>query len=150
MTTIKLENKVLATVNKVFDLHRNIDMHQQSTSKSKESAIDGTTTGLISKNHTVTWRGKHFGLFLTHQSIISEMQIPNFFVDEMLKGHFKSFKHKHTFINDHGATIVQDEIEYETPFGVFGMIFNKLVLKKYLTKFITERNTFLKNRAEQK
>ncbi|MFV8358055.1 cell division protein, partial [Flavobacterium sp. XS1P32] len=82
MTTIQLTTKIKAPIEIIFDLSRNIDVHQQSTAKSNETAIDGITSGLINLNETVTWRGKHFGVYLTHKSIISAMVIPTYFVDE--------------------------------------------------------------------
>lgn len=149
MTTILLTTKIKASIDIVFDLSRNIDIHKQSTAKSKETAIAGVTTGLINKDETVTWRGKHFGFYLTHKSLISKMKIPNYFVDEMLEGKFKSFKHEHTFTEEQGITIMFDKIQYETPFGILGKTFDNFILKKHLTNFISERNNFIKKLAEK-
>lgn len=66
MTTINLTTKIKASKQIVFDASRNIDIHQQSASSSKEKAISGVTSGLINLNETVTWRGKHFGFYFTH------------------------------------------------------------------------------------
>ena len=148
MTTIRLITKINAPIQQVFDLNRNIDVHRLSTAKSNETAIDGITFGLINLNETVTWRGRHFGIYQTHKSLISAMEIPNYFVDEMLEGRFKSFRHEHTFVEKDGKTAMIDSIEYETPFGIFGSIFDRLILKKYLTDFIRERNRFIKDLAE--
>lgn len=149
MTTIELTTEINAPIQLVFDLNRNIDIHQQSTSKSKETAIAGTTSGLINKGETVTWRGKHFGIYLTHKSLIPEMEFPNYFVDEMIEGRFKKFKHTHTFAEKNGKTIMTDKIEYETPFGLAGKLFDFLILKKHLIHFIKERNNFIKEIAER-
>ena len=54
MTTINLTTKIKATKQIVFDASRNIDVHQQSASKTREVAIDGITSGLINLNETVT------------------------------------------------------------------------------------------------
>lgn len=148
MTTIHLITEIKAPIQLVFDLNRNIDIHKLSTSKSKETAIDGVVSGLINKGETVTWRGKHFGFYLTHKSLISEMEIPNNFIDEMVQGRFKSFKHNHTFVEKNSKTIMYDKIEYETPFGIFGTIFDRLLLRNHLTKFIQERNSFIKQIAQ--
>ena len=148
MTTIHLITKVNSPVQIVFDLNRNIDIHKLSTAKSNESAIDGVTSGLINLNETVTWYGKHFGIYQIHKSKITAMEFPNYFVDEMVKGRFKSFKHEHTFVEQNGKTIMTDTVEYQTPFGIFGRLFDQFILKNYLTTFITERNTFIKNLAE--
>ena len=92
MTTINLTTKINASKQIVFDASRNIDIHQQSASPSKEKAIAGVTSGLINLNETVTWRGNHFGFYLTHKSRITAMNLYYYFVDEMEEGHFKSFK----------------------------------------------------------
>ncbi|WP_396146288.1 cell division protein [Flavobacterium sp.] len=148
MTTINLTTKIKAPIAIIFDLSRNIDVHKLSTAKSNETAIDGVTSGLININETVTWRGKHFGIYLTHKSIISAMEIPSYFVDEMIEGKFKSFKHEHSFIEGNGFVMMIDKIQYQTPYGIFGKLFDVLILKKYLTNFITERNKVLKELAE--
>ena len=149
MTTIKITTNYFAPIETIFNTNRNIDIHQQSASKTKEVAIAGITSGLINKKETVTWKGKHFGVYLTHQSLISEMIFPTYFVDEQLKGKFKSFKHQHFFEQKENYVEVTDILEYETPFGIFGQLFDKLLLKKHLTNFIIHRNTVLKNLAEK-
>lgn len=148
MTTIHLSTKIKSSKQVIFDLSRNIDVHKLSTAKSNETAIDGITSGLINKGETVTWRGKHFGFYLTHKSIISAMEIPSYFVDEMVEGKFKSFKHEHSFIEENGFIMMIDKIEYQTPYGIFGKLFDVLFLKKHLTNFINERNSVLKELAE--
>lgn len=149
MTTIKITTHYFAPIEKVFDINRNIDIHQQSASKTKEIAIAGITSGLINKNETVTWKGKHFGVYLTHQSLISELIFPTYFVDEQLKGKFKSFKHQHFFEQKENYVEVTDILNYETPYGIFGKLFDKLFLKKHLTDFIMKRNAVLKNLAKK-
>lgn len=149
MTTIHLTTKIKATKQIVFDASRNIDVHQQSASKTREVAIDGITSGLINLNETVTWRGKHFGFYLTHKSRITAMNFYDYFVDEMEKGKFKFFKHEHFFEEQNGITIMKDKMQYETPFVIFGKVFDSLFLKKHLIRFLLERNKILKEVAEK-
>lgn len=149
MSKIKITTIYYAPIEKVFNLNRDITIHQKTAYKSKEIAIAGRTSGLINKNETVTWKGKHFGIYLTHQSIISEMIYPTFFVDEQLKGHFKSFKHQHFFEQKENHVEVTDILEYATPFGIFGKVFDVILLKNHLTNFIIHRNAILKNLAEK-
>ncbi|HJS00777.1 MAG TPA: SRPBCC family protein [Flavobacterium sp.] len=145
MTTIHLTTIINAQIETVFNNSRNIDLHQQSASQTHEKAIAGRITGLIEKGETVTWKGKHFGFYIQHQSIITEMDFPTYFVDKQLKGHFKSFKHQHLFEEKNGATIMQDILQYETPFGWFGKLFDYFFLKKHLIAFLLYRNEVLKN-----
>jgi hypothetical protein len=62
MPVIKLETHINADRQLVFDLARNIDLHQISTKHTNEKAIAGRTSGLIELNETVTWQASHFGL----------------------------------------------------------------------------------------
>lgn len=148
MTTINLTTKIKASKETVFDASRNIDIHQQSASQSNEKAIAGTTTGLINLNETVTWRGKHFGFYLTHKSRITNMNFYDYFVDEMEEGKFKTFKHEHFFEEENEITVMKDKLQYETPCGVLGKLFDILLLEKHLTKFLLERNKILKEVSE--
>jgi len=113
MTTITLETSIKNTIEAVFNRSLDIDFHKKSASKTQETAIAGVTTGQIGFNETVTWRGKHFGVFLTHTSLISAYKKPDSFTDEMIEGNFKSFKHLHTFTNSHGNTIHRNELTYQ-------------------------------------
>ena len=149
MATINLTTKIKAPKQIVFNASRNIDIHQQSASPSKEKAITGVTSGLINLNETVTWRGRHFGFYLTHKSRITAMNLYDYFVDEMEKGKFKSFKHEHFFEQENGITIMKDKLQYETPFGILGKLFDVLLLKKHLTNFLLERNKVLKEVSEK-
>lgn len=148
MTVIHITTEIKAPIFTVFNNSRNIDLHQKSASQTQEKAIAGVTLGLIEKGETVTWKGKHFGIYIQHQSIISEMEFPTYFIDEQLKGYFKSFKHQHLFEQREGTTIMQDILQYETPFGIFGKLFDYFLLKKHLTKFLLYRNQVLKNTSE--
>jgi ligand-binding SRPBCC domain-containing protein len=148
MTQIILDTVINAPIQKVFNLSLNIDFHTQSASQTKEQAIAGVTTGQIGQGETVTWRGQHFRIWLQHTSIISEHKYPYFFVDEMIKGKFKSFRHEHYFYVNGKQTLMQDVLSYEAPYGILGKLFNRLLLKNHLTHFIKIRNSSLKNALE--
>jgi ligand-binding SRPBCC domain-containing protein len=148
MPKIHLTSFIAAPIERVFDLSRSINLHQISTASSNEKAINGVMTGLINKDETVTWQAKH--LFKTRQftSKITEMQSPDFFIDEMIKGDFKSFHHEHHFKATANGTIMIDLLNFETPYGVFGKIVNTFFLRSYIEKFLRKRNDVIKDYAE--
>jgi ligand-binding SRPBCC domain-containing protein len=148
MSTIHLTTFIAAPIERVFDLSRSISLHKISTAHTNEEAISGVTSGLINKNETVTWRAKHLFKTRVYTSIISEMQMPNFFVDEMQKGDFKSLKHEHHFKKVDNGTIMIDIMNFESPYGIIGKWFNSIYLKNYLQKFIMQRNVVIKEYAE--
>ena len=148
MPKIELTTLINAPIEKVFDLSRSIDLHMESTKQTGERAIAGKTSGLIGLGETVTWRAKHFGIWQTLTSKIVEFDRPNLFVDEMVSGAFKSFRHEHRFTSSGDQTIMKDIFEFETPLGILGSIFNKLILTHYMTKLLKERNRVIREAAQ--
>ena len=148
MSHIHLTTFIKAPIERVFDLSRSITLHKVSTSKTDEKAIAGVTSGLISKDETVTWQAKH--LFKTRQftSKITEMQSPLLFIDEMVKGDFKNFRHQHHFKKVENGTIMIDLVDFESPYAALGKIVNSIFLKKYIEAFLVKRNTTIKEYAE--
>ena len=116
MPTIHLTTFIAAPVQRVFNLSRSINLHQISTASTNEKAIEGVITGLINKHEIVTWQAKHFFKTRLFTSKITEMQSPDFFTDEMLKGDFKSFQHQHHFKAAENGTIMIDLIDFESPY----------------------------------
>jgi len=109
--------------------------------------VAGVTTGLIGNGESVTWRGRHFGLMLQHTSKITQYEPPTFFQDVMIAGLFKSFEHDHRFQEKNGETVMKDELRFSAPFGVLGLMAERLVLRNYLTCFLLERNKVVKQVA---
>jgi ligand-binding SRPBCC domain-containing protein len=149
MPKIELLTEINAPIEKCFDLARSIDLHMESTSWTGEKAIAGKTSGLIELDETVTWRAKHFGIWQNLTSRITEFERPNFFVDEMVKGAFKSIRHEHYFLARHGQTLMKDVFVYESPLAILGRLFNWLVLTRYMTKLLERRNRVIKEAAER-
>jgi ligand-binding SRPBCC domain-containing protein len=133
-----------------FDLARNVDIHTKTTAGTKETAVAGVTQGLLEKGDTVTWEATHFGMKQRLTAKVIHMVKPKEFVDIMLKGAFHSFTHKHQFIAESGGTIMIDTFEYKSPFGLIGLVADKMFLEKYMTRFIISRARELKLLAEKK
>jgi hypothetical protein len=62
MPLIELSTVICAPRERVFDLARSIDAHQDSTGGTHERAVAGVTTGLIGLNAEVTWEARHLGV----------------------------------------------------------------------------------------
>lgn len=149
MPVIKLFTHVHAPATRCFDLSLSIDLHIISTSQTGEKAIAGTTTGLIDLGETVTWRARHFGVWQKLTTKITVYERPQFFVDEMLKGAFKRFRHEHYFQeNGEGVTTITDVFDYQSPLGILGRLADWLFLKRYMTDLLNERNRIIKQYAE--
>lgn len=148
MQRIKLTTEIYAETQIVFDLSRSIDLHKISTKHTNETAVAGITSGLIKLGESVTWRAKHFGIYQKLTSKITEYKSPEYFVDEMVEGAFKAFRHEHHFQSVNGKTIMTDNFIYVSPFGVLGRIADKLFLKNYMIELLDKRNQTIKEFAE--
>ncbi|WP_294231526.1 MULTISPECIES: SRPBCC family protein [Chryseobacterium] len=148
MAIIRLQTTIQADIRNVFDLARDIDLHQKSTFRTGEKAVAGRTAGLIEQGETVTWKAKHLGIVQTLTTQIISMHKPYHFTDIMLKGAFKSMKHQHLFRQEDRYTVMTDIFEFESPFGIIGKIFNAIFLRNYMKQFLLERNRMIKSAAE--
>lgn len=148
MPIIKIETLITSELNTVFDLARSIDLHKISTSQTKEEAVAGRTSGLIEMGESVTWRAKHFGIYQNLTSKITAFEKPNYFVDEMVEGTFKSFKHEHHCSSVNGVVMMVDIFKYKSPLGVLGKLADRLFLKIYMTNLLLKRNNVVKDFAE--
>ncbi len=148
MPTITLRTQIKANQHIVFNLSRSIDLHKTSTQHTNETAIDGVTSGLITLNEFVTWKAKHFGVYLKLTTKITAFRSPEYFIDEMVKGPFKSFKHQHIFRSIDTITEMTDIFDYKSPFGIFGKVADTIFLKKYMTDLLKKRNLCIKEYAE--
>ena len=148
MPKIEIKTEINSTIDICFDLSRSIDLHKISTAKTNEEAIAGKTSGLINLHEFVTWQATHFGFRQKLTSKITAFERPNYFVDEMVNGAFKSFRHEHTFEQLNDKVIMKDVFEFHSPFGVIGQLFNKLILTNYLKQLLIDRNKVIKDFAE--
>ncbi|HEY7082202.1 MAG TPA: SRPBCC family protein [Nitrososphaeraceae archaeon] len=86
--------------------------------------IIDTTSQNISKGQEIWLSGKIIAKRRSrwHSRITSFK--PYEYIDEMLEGPFKKWKHKHIFYeNERKQTKILDEIEIELPYGIFGRLF---------------------------
>src|SRR5690554_5674534 len=133
-----------------FDFSRSIDLHKISTVYTNEEAIVVRIEDLIGLKENVTWRTKHYRIYQQLSSKITAYKRPHYFVDEMQKGIFKSFKHQHLFTVEDHRTIMTDIFDYTAPLGILGKIADQIFLKKYMTRLLQKRNQVIKEFAESK
>ena len=149
MTKFRLETRIDAPIDRVFDLARDVGLHERSMADTGERAIAGRLSGPIEQGETVTWRARHFGLWWTMTSRITEVQAPTTFADQQEGGPFAWFRHRHTFHAVAGGTIMTDDWEHVAPFGPIGRLVDRLVLGRYMRRLLESRNVALKVEAER-
>ncbi|MCC7401497.1 MAG: SRPBCC family protein [Chitinophagaceae bacterium] len=148
MQTIHLTTFIAAPVNVVFDLSRHVELHKRSMNPYKEEAVAGTRFGLMEKDETVTWKAKHLFKNRLLRVKVTDLQKPERFVDEQMKGDFKAMKHERYFKPCDNGTILIDLFHYDIPYGFFGKLFDRFYLLRYITHLLQQRNDTIKEYAE--
>ena len=149
MGTIDIATSIAASPERCFDLARDIDAHIASARGTEERAIGARTHGLLGLGDEVTWEARHFGVPLRMTVRVTRFDRPRSFEDEMVRGPFRSMRHRHEFTPLGGGTMMRDLFEFTAPFGVLGWLAERLVLDGYMRRFLRRRATALKAMAER-
>lgn len=149
MPIIRLATIIHAPPDLCFDLARDVNLHMRSTAHTSERVITGRTEGLFESGEQVTWRARHLGIYQNLTVQIGKMDRPHYFEDFMRKGAFKSMRHDHYFEPHPQGTLMRDDFHFQAPLGLIGRIVEKLFLTRYMTTFLTQRNSIIKREAEQ-
>ena len=148
MAVVTLQTEIDAPRERVFDLARSIDAHQDTAAATGEKAVAGVTSGLLGPGEEVTWEARHFGVVQRLRVKMTRFDRPVHFQDVMLAGAFRSMKHDHSFQETDGRTTMFDRFEFAAPLGVLGRCAEWLFLTRYMRRFLVERNAVLKRTAE--
>ncbi len=136
---IQVQTSIHAPLEVCFDLARDIDLHLRTMANTGEKAIAGVTAGLIGAGEEVTWEARHLGIRHRMTVRIVEFDRPNLFRDRMVRGPFRRFDHLHRFQPRGDATLMIDEIDFASPYGPIGWLFDRLVLAGHLRRLLTAR-----------
>jgi ligand-binding SRPBCC domain-containing protein len=145
---IEFSTDIHAPIERVFDLSRSVDLHMASTAHTRERAIAGVTSGLMTLGQEVTWRAKHFGSWQHLTSRITSFERPVYFRDSQVRGIFRRLDHDHFFTARGDVTLMRDVFAFESPLGILGRVANRLFLIRYMTQLLATRNTLIKTAAE--
>ncbi|HEX5024645.1 MAG TPA: SRPBCC family protein [Agriterribacter sp.] len=148
MPSIHLTTFIKAPVERVFDLCRNTTIYKKALQGKNENLSASAAGILVAAGDTITLSAKHFGKTRVITARILEMDIPEKFVEEQVKGDLKSFRHEHHFKPVENGTLVIDLIEMEEPRDAVGGVLGKLFLKGYFESLINKRNALIKLYAE--
>lgn len=85
------------------------------------------------------------GIKLNWVTEITHIQDKNYFVDEQRSGPYKMWHHEHILEKTNDGIIMRDIISYIPPYGIIGLILNKLFIKKQLREIFQYRSKVLDN-----
>ncbi|MFD2785969.1 SRPBCC family protein [Hymenobacter rubripertinctus] len=148
MPTLEVLTLINAPPERCFRLALSVDLHAISTRQTGETIVAGVRSGVLQPGDSVTFRARHFGLWQTLTSKVTEYEAPRYFCDEMQRGAFKRMRHEHHFEARGSGTLMRDVFEFASPLGFLGQAVDALVLRRYLRRFLVARGRMLKEYAE--
>jgi len=80
----------------------------------------------------ITYRMRWFGVAYRWRTLIAEWVPDERFVDLQLNGPYILWHHTHTFEECRGGTLMKDCVHYRLPFGPWGVLLHRLIVKRQL------------------
>ncbi len=151
MTEILTTTIIRAPIQRCFDLARSVEVHLKGNLHFGEEAValGGVTSGLVGLGDRVTWRARHFAVRQRLTSEITAFERPDYFQDTMRRGAFKSMQHDHYFrVISSQETEMKDSFRFAAPIPLLGPLVESLLLRRYMTALLRERNAIVKQVAE--
>jgi ligand-binding SRPBCC domain-containing protein len=150
MVTLEDAVVIAAPVERCIDLARSVEVHVLDNVHWGETAraIGGVTSGLPGLGDRVVWQARHFGMRHQLTSEITALE-RLFFQDTMVNGIFQSMQHDHFFrVLEDGTAEMRDVLRFAAPLSVVGTFLEILVLHRYMSSLLKERNAVIKRVAE--
>lgn len=132
--------EINASIEAVFDFHTDTsNLPLISPPWMKVRSIQQEGEGLGKRISIVI---SQFGIFRNRWIVaIEEYDRPRRITDLVIKGPMKRFRHARTFSSPQpGITLLQDRLEYELPFGLFGKIADRIGGKFFISMMFEYRH----------
>jgi ligand-binding SRPBCC domain-containing protein len=150
MSQIHLTTYIHAPADRVFDLSRSTGVHKALLRTYRNGSLEGATEGFIGSGDKIT-----FGLtFMGRQRVlvtrIESFDPPREFTSVLVKGRgsLASMRHEQHFKPIENGMLLIDLLAYEPAYGFAGRLADKLLVKKFLKKYLESKNLLIKQYAE--
>ena len=134
---ILVETRVPTPPERVYAALLDPQTHARTASGGERVVAGRSPLGL---GDEVTFEATHFGVRQRLTARITLLDAPRAFEDTMVRGAFRSLRHRHEFHPEEAGTRMVDELEFASPLGG---LFDRLVLGPYLRRFLTQRGEAL-------
>lgn len=132
MFELRREVLVPAPIDEVFEFFSDPANLARITPKSLGFKNLTPDAGPMSAGLRIAHQIKVFGIPQRWETLIEEFDPPHGFVDRQERGPYKYWRHRHSFEEAPGGTLMRDHVEYEVPFGPLGVIANRLIVARQL------------------
>ena len=131
---------VSANIDKVWKFYTDLHHLDVITPKQLQLRVDHAISQKLAAGQTVSLSGR----FLIRRSWNTQITFlePYVYIDEMKNGPFKRWKHTHIFrqLNDNETEVI-DEVDFELPYGIIGILFEEYAANRLRKIFDLRRES---------
>ncbi len=91
--------------------------------------------------YTIRW----LGIPVRWYTRITKYEPPYCFIDEQIKGPYRTWMHLHTFEEKNGGVLMTDRVTYRLPFGPAGCLIHRLQVRRQLEEIFNYRRDVIAN-----
>ena len=138
MRTFRQSFIVKSPIERVWHFYTDVRHLEIITPKEIELKVISTTHQNIVQGQEIWVSGKIFQKIRRRMKWHSKITFlkAHEYIDEMLSGPFKKWRHLHKFHNIEGKqTEIIDEVEFELPYGILGKLFEGYAYKQFQNIF---------------
>lgn len=101
--------------------------------------IVGVADGDVRVGTTIHYRLRLHGIPFHWESRIAEYVEGERFADEQVRGPYRRWYHRHRFSAVEGGVAIEDEVDYQLPFGVLGRLAHTVMVRRQLQEIFDYR-----------
>jgi ligand-binding SRPBCC domain-containing protein len=140
------EQFVPRPVDEVFEFFSRAENLQELTPPWLNFRILSVDPSPVRRGTTIKYSLRWRMVAIRWTSEIVEWQPPFRFVDEQRKGPYQRWHHEHRFISQGKGTVIEDEVQYELPFGALGRLAHRLRVEKDVKAIFAYRQKAIRKR----
>lgn len=139
--------EVAAPPGVVFDLELDVDVHTASPARSGETSVTGNGRRRLGAGDDVTFPARHLSRTWVLSSRVTAYERPVRFLDEQVRGPFRTMRHEHLFEAVPGGTRMVDRFAFSLPGGLLGLVVARCAAAPYLRRLLLVRGRHIAARA---
>ena len=130
-------------VDQVFLFFANVENLERITPPELAFQVLSPTPVVISQGTIIDFRLRLFGVPFSWRTQIVQWQPNEQFIDEQVRGPYRSWRHLHTFVQREEGTEMTDRVEYRLPLQLAGYLALPLV-RRQLDRIFRYRATTIR------
>lgn len=143
MYNFKQTQKINSNLNQVFEFFQKPDNLSRITPKWINFSIKSKPPLDMKEGAEFEYSIKLYGIPIFWRTKIVRYSPPEIFVDEQLKGPYKTWIHTHKFKQSEGYVIMEDNVDYDLYGGIFKDLLHKLFVKNSVKRIFKFRKEII-------